>query len=299
MRKVLFIMIVISVSILAVACSNDTEDSESMDVDTEESNNSMTITDEADHVQQEGGESQEENSLQAEDGSQIDRKVIYTADLRIEVKEYQQAVNDIQTEVADRGGYVVDTSMQEGTEDDSTNGQITARIPQDQFQAFIQVVEDGSSKVVESSVSGQDVTEEYIDLESRLESKQVVEERLLSFMEGAEATEDLLAISDDLANVQGEIEEITGRMNYLENKTDLATVTIHMEENNVTISGDDLNTWEQMKDQFMKSINVVISVFSRIFVFFIGSLPILLIVGIVGMGGFLIYRKITKDRQEY
>lgn len=86
-------------------------------------------------------------------------------------------------------------------------------------------------------------------------------------------------------------------MNYLENKTDLATVTIHMEENNVSISGDDLNTWEQTKQQFMKSINTVISVFSGIFVFFVGSLPVLIILGIVGLGGFLIYRKITKDRQ--
>ncbi|UZD14989.1 DUF4349 domain-containing protein [Virgibacillus natechei] len=254
--------------------------------------------DEADRAQQEGEESQEENSTQAEDGSQIDRKVIYTANLRIEVQEYQQAVNDIQTEVADRGGYIVDSTMQEGTDEDSTNGQITARIPQEQFQEFIQIVEDGSSKVVESSVSGQDVTEEYIDLESRLESQQVVEERLLSFMEEAEATEDLLAISDDLANVQGEIEEITGRMNYLENRTDLATVTIHIEENNVSIAGDELNTWEQTKQQFMKSINAVISFFSGLFVFFVGSLPVLVILGIVGLGGFLIYRKIKKDRQE-
>lgn len=197
MRKVLFIMILISISIFTVACSDEEDSKSANDVtmETEEfsaddSSNSMTNMDEADRAQQEGEESQEENSTQAENGSQIDRKVIYTANLRIEVQEYQQSVKDIQTEVAERGGYIVASTMREGTDEDSTNGQITARIPQDQFQAFIQIVEDGSSKVVESSVSGQDVTEEYIDLESQ----QVVEERLLSFMEGAEATEDLLAI---------------------------------------------------------------------------------------------------------
>lgn len=304
MRKVLFIMILMSISIFTVACSDDAEDSESTNdvtMETEEfsadeSSNSMTNTntDDAERVPQEGEESQEETISQAED---VDRKVIYTANLRIEVQNYQQAVNDIQTQVSDLGGYIVDSSMQEGTDEESTNGQITARIPQGQFQAFIQIVEDGSSKVVESSVSGQDVTEEYVDLEARLESKQVVEERLLSFMEEAEATEDLLAISDDLANVQGEIEEITGRMNYLENRTDLATVTINIEENNVSISGDDINTWEQMKDQFMKSINVVMSVFSGIFVFVVGSLPLLIVLGIIGLAGFLIYRKIAKGRQ--
>lgn len=57
---------------------------------------------------------------------------------------------------------------------------------------------------MDSSITGQDVTEEYIDLESRLKSKQAVESRLLSFMEQAEKTEDLLAISKDLAKVQEE-----------------------------------------------------------------------------------------------
>ncbi|WP_373894154.1 DUF4349 domain-containing protein [Virgibacillus sp. CBA3643] len=302
MKKILFIMILISISIFTVACNDDTDDSESTNdvtMETEEfsadeSSNSMTNTDDAERAPQEGEESQEETISQAED---VDRKVIYTANLLVEVNDYQQAINDIQTQVSDRGGYIVDSSMQEGTDGESTNGQITARIPQDQFQEFIQIVEDGSSKVVESSVSGQDVTEEYVDLEARLESQQVVEERLLAFMEEAEATEDLLAISDDLANVQGEIEEITGRMNYLENRTDLATVTINIEENNVSISGEDLNTWEQMKDQFMKSINVVMSVFSGIFVFVVGSLPVLIVLGIISLAGFLIYRKIAKGKQ--
>ncbi|WP_449354938.1 DUF4349 domain-containing protein [Virgibacillus natechei] len=302
MKKILFIMILISISIFTVACNDDMDDSESTNdvtMETEEfsadeSSNSMTNTDDAERAPQEGEESQEETISQAED---VDRKVIYTANLLVEVNDYQQAINDIQTQVSDRGGYIVDSSMQEGTDGESTNGQITARIPQDQFQEFIQIVEDGSSKVVESSVSGQDVTEEYVDLEARLESQQVVEERLLAFMEEAEATEDLLAISDDLANVQGEIEEITGRMNYLENRTDLATVTINIEENNVSISGEDLNTWEQMKDQFMKSINVVMSVFSGIFVFVVGSLPVLIVLGIISLAGFLIYRKIAKGKQ--
>src|SRR5690606_12068557 len=125
---------------------------------------------------------------------------------------------------------------------------ITVRIPQDQFREFIQLVEDGSSKVLESSISGQDVTEEYVDLESRLKSKRVVEERLLAFMEKAEKTEDLLTISNDLAIVQEDIEEVLGRMKYLENRTNLATVTIHIQENNVTLStinNEELNTWEQ------------------------------------------------------
>src|SRR5690625_5914174 len=165
--------------------------------------------------------------------------------------------------------------MYEDQENESKHGQITVRIPQEKFQEFIKLVEEGSYKVLESSTSGQDVTEEYVDLESRLKSKRVVEERLISFMEQAEKTEDLLKISNDLAEVQEQIEELTGRMKYLQNKSDLATVTIYIQESNVELSGtgkDKLNTWEETEQQFMKSINFLIITFSSLFIFFVEGL---------------------------
>ncbi len=300
---------------LLAACSNDAENSEvgsdRADYNTEESvemesveiESSNSISGETDRTtEQEVSDSQEE-SASSQEGEiiQSDRKIIYTANLQIEVKNYQQSFNTIESQVADRGGYIVDSNMQGYAENDSTTGHVTVRIPQGQFREFIQIVEDGSSKVLESSISGQDVTEEFIDLESRLKSKSVVEERLLTFMEQAEKTEDLLTISGDLAEVQGEIEEIKGRMNYLENRTDLATVTIYMEENNVTISGmseGELNTWEKTKQQFLNSINFLLAVFSGIFVFIIGSLPVFILLGILAMIGFFIYRRIRKNSQD-
>ncbi|MFB4169404.1 DUF4349 domain-containing protein [Virgibacillus sp. JSM 102003] len=300
---------IISVCTLITACSNEAGDSESSsdqaNGNTEEKSsqeNSSVSSGAGDDAVGEGSGSQEEDaSPKNREAIDVNRKIIYTANLRIEVKRYQKAVNDIQSQVEDRGGYIVESNMHGGSEDGSTNGQLTARIPQEQFREFVQLVEDGSSEVLESSISGQDVTEEYIDLESRLKSKRVVEKRLLSFMEQAKKTEDLLTISDDLAKVQGEIEEITGRMNYLENKADLATVTIHIQEKNVTISSinkEDLNTWEKTKQQFMRSINVLISAFSSLFVFFIGNLPVLIILGAVGLAIFFIIKRSKRSSRE-
>ncbi|MFD1040463.1 DUF4349 domain-containing protein [Virgibacillus byunsanensis] len=299
-------MIFISFSFLMVACSNDeSKDSEaSYDRATEDgmqekNNNSIGGTD--DSEQQEADSQGEDASSQEGEVSEIDRKIIYTANLHIEVKEYQEALTDIQTRVSERGGYIVESNMhQSDSEGGSTNGQITARIPQAHFQEFIDFVEEGSSKVLESSSTGEDVTEEYVDLESRLKSKRVVEERLLSFMEQAEETEDLLTISDDLATVQEAIEEVTGRMNYLQNKADLATVRIHIQEKNVTISGmneGELNTWEKTKEQFLKSINFLLSAFSGLFVFFIGNLPVLILLGSIGLISILIIKRVKKRNQ--
>lgn len=310
MKKWLFIMLLFSFSILVTACSSNGENSESSDegaVSKEqvaEQKSDTTNTEAKKKLIGEQKEEQVKENNTAEQGniSQTNRKVIYNASLRIEVKDFQQALDDIQTLVADRSGYIVESNTYGDAEGDITEGQVTARIPQEQFREFMDLVEEGSSNVMERSISGQDVTEEYIDLESRLKSKRVVEKRLLSFMEQAEKTEDLLTISDDLAKVQQEIEEITGRMNYLQNKADLATVTIHIQENSVSISGineGELNTWEQTKQQFMKSINFLIFAFSGLFIFIVGNLPILIIVGAISLVAFLIYkRKKKKGNQE-
>ena len=310
MKKALYlIVLVIGICLLLIACSNDSGSSESadqsMDYDSSEAkaespnlSNEMESEIASDESSDESNK-EESNSSNAKESAK-DRKIVYTANLAIEVKDIQQSLNHIQTKVSDYGGYIVESTMDKGQEDDMASGSITVRIPQDQFREFIQLVEDGSSKVIENSISGQDVTEEYVDLESRLKSKRVVEERLLSFMEKAEKTEDLLTISNDLATVQEEIEQVLGRMKYLDNRAELATLTIHIQENNVTLTtmnNQDLNTWEQTKQQFVKSINMLVSFFSSLFVFLVGNLPVLLLLGGLGVVFLLIVKKKMNHRQ--
>lgn len=301
----MIVVIVLSFSIVAVACSND-QSSESGDkaVHTKESSTEIGMSANSgtsDVTKEQSKNKSQDGEATESEISKVNRKIIYTANLRIEVKDFQKALNNIQSQVTDRGGYIVESNMYGENEERSTNGQLTARIPQNQFRDFIQFVEKGSSEVLESSISGQDVTEEYVDLASRLKSKRVVEKRLLSFMEQAKKTEDLLKISEDLAKVQGEVEEITGRMKYLQNKAELATVTIQIHENNVKLSGisdDELNTWEKTKDQFLTSINFLTSTFSGVFVFLIGNLPILIVLSLIGLVTFVIVRRSRKKKQD-
>ncbi|MFD2630179.1 DUF4349 domain-containing protein [Oceanobacillus kapialis] len=308
------IWVLLGMLLIFTACSNEQEniaeyDSAAVD-STEESvgqseaeMNNAESSDSGGRETAESGSSErsEEAANEEEDIESENRKIIYTANLQVEVKDYEQSVDDIESYVADFNGYIIEASTYGSSEDSTTNGHLTARIPQERFQAFIQQVEEGTGKLLESNVSGQDVTEEYVDLESRLKSKRVVEERLLSFMEQAEKTEDLLTISDDLATVQGEIDQITGRMKYLQNKSDLATVSIDIRENNVALTGmngDELNTWEKTKQQFLKSINLIISVLSGLFVFVAGNLPILILLGVIGIIAWWVVRKKRKSLKQ-
>jgi hypothetical protein len=222
--------------------------------------------------------------------------VIYQAELHLRVKKFEQTLQSLEEKVGKYGGYIAESNVSKDG-DEQLSGSIKIRIPQKHFQTFLHEAEGQAAEVLQRKISGDDVTEEYVDLESRLKSKRVVEERLISFMNSAEKTEDLLKISDDLSKVQEEIEMIEGRKKFLENQTSLSTVFITLYENKVSIpplENDDLNTWEKTKKQFMKSTNMLLSGISGLVVFLLGNLPILIILAIIGILLFLYGRKVIK-----
>ncbi|MFJ8070179.1 DUF4349 domain-containing protein [Peribacillus sp. NPDC096447] len=220
----------------------------------------------------------------AEVGVTDERKVIHQAQLELKVKNLEKAQIKIENKVAEYGGYVVESNVYREDEE-LVEGTITVRVPEAHFQDFLADSEGEASEVVGRNVTGQDVTEQYVDLKARLKSKRAVEERLLAFMKDAEKTEDLLKISSDLAVVQEEIEQLTGQMKYLENQTSYSTVTITLSQDGIVVPGIDnkeLNTWERTKKQLATSANLLLKAGSGIIVFIIGNLPILIILGGAG-----------------
>ena len=227
--------------------------------------------------------------------------VIYQADLQLRVKKFEQTLQSIEDHVVKYGGYIAESTIsKDGVE--QVSGSITVRIPQQSFQAFLRDAEGQAAEVLQRRITGTDVTEEYVDLDSRLKSKKVVEERLITFMETAEKTEDLLKISADLAAVQEEIETILGRMKFLENQTSLSTVRISLYENKVIVPNledRDLNTWDKTKKQFMKSTNMLLAGLSGLVVFLLGNFPILIILTVVGLAIYFYIKKISaRNRNE-
>jgi hypothetical protein len=254
---------------LLTACSSQSEEKSSMDMAQSNESGSIAISDDSAAPSEEKSDSDES----------VDRMVIYKANLRMRVKNFENAQKEMEAKAKKYDGFMIgSTSYRDSNE--QVSGSITLRIPQQHFQSFLHDAEGVAEEVLERNVNGQDVTEEYVDLESRLRAKRVVEERLLEFMKNAQKTEDLLKISSDLSVVQEEIEQVMGRMKFLENQSVLSTITIDLYEKNVIVPNlekDNLNTWEKTKKQFVTSTNFLLGAFSGIFVFFIGNLPVFLL----------------------
>lgn len=303
MLKKISFMVILFVLLLA-GCSGGMSQDDSSKMSSEgDMNSSADMENASDDIA--FSESEEDNAVAGEkskaeqkadheaNDSADQRMVIYNAEMDIRVENFEKARNILEQMAKAYKGYIVqsDSNRFDG---EQQSGTMTFRIPQEHFNAFLNDAEGLSVQVNHRAVSGQDVTEEYVDLESRLKSKKAVEARLLDFMQQAQKTEDLLKISSDLADVQEQIEQIAGRKKFLENQTALSTVTITLQENEVTvpkIENDSLNTWQKIKKQFADNINILLAAGSWIIVFLIGNFPILLIVGAVVAGGIYFLRK--------
>ncbi|MEC0346624.1 DUF4349 domain-containing protein [Peribacillus frigoritolerans] len=268
-------MLMFSLFLLLAGCSSNEKDDSASESQDEKAESKMDASISGNKVQEEAAE---------KEGVTDERKVIHQAQLELKVKNLEKAQMKIENKAAEYGGYVVESNVYREDEE-LVEGMITVRVPEAHFQDFLTDSEGEASDVVGRNVTGQDVTEQYVDLKARLKSKRAVEERLLAFMKDAEKTEDLLKISSDLAVVQEEIEQLTGQMKYLENQTSYSTVTITLSQDRIVVPGIDnkeLNTWERTKKQLATSANLLLKAGSGIIVFIIGNLPILIILGGAG-----------------
>jgi hypothetical protein len=287
MKKYGTIIVILLLAFFSAACSNSenksdkSADSSGGESAKEIADSDMTMNSEGVHTDKAEISSPENKAVPS---APDNRKVIYTADLSIRVKNFNQAVSAFQDAIASLGGYVIESNTYSSEDEMPKEGSLTVKVPEDKFQSFLKTVEKGSVKVNQQTVTGQDVTEEYVDLESRLKAKKAVEERLLSFMKDAQKTEDLLKISSDLSAVQEEMEQITGRINYLKNQTSFATITMQISEDKISVPGlenEELNTWEKTKKQFMESLNSLLAAGSALIVFTAGNIPVLLVLFLI------------------
>ena len=263
-----------------------------------EERNSLEKSDQAtDHSSEQSKEDigvTEGNSSSAKATSELpelqqERKVIFNADLSITVEDLTQAIDEINELTTIFEGYVVEEKT--FSENNAFIGSMTIRIPQSQFDAYLRKIETLAKGTPQKSITSRDVTENYIDLSSRLKAKESVQKRLESYLNEATKTDDLLAISNELSRVQEEIEQLKGQINYLDNQSDYSTVTISLEQKKrpvPSIGERDFETLSEAKHLFITTSNGLLAFFSKTIVLLIGLSPILLPLLIIGL--FFLYR---------
>jgi len=157
--------------------------------------------------------------------SGTERIVIRSARLAVVSKDVEQAAEALKGYAQENGGFVVNANV-ESNEDMPPTAQVSLRIPADKLDAAVAFVRKQAVRVASESVSGEDVTEEYVDLEAKLKNLNASETQLLSIMKDARKTEDVLSVRREIERVRGEIDSLTGRKKYLDQSAKMSSVFV-------------------------------------------------------------------------
>lgn len=160
---------------------------------------------------------------------QIEQKVVKTGELGVVVNSTVDGVKFVTGLAEQRGGFVVSSETYIGT-DESLVGSITIRIPVDQFEETLAQIKQQVELVETENISGVDVTEEYIDLQSRLKNAQALEVSYVSLLERSGSIDDLVKVTKQLGAIREEIEVLQGRIRYIDSRTDFSTITVDLRE---------------------------------------------------------------------
>lgn len=161
---------------------------------------------------------------------QDDRKIILNASLTIEALDFDATCTALLNALKDAGGYVSSTNLYSPSyEGARRNATYELRVPAAQYETFLQNA-GTAGNLVNKQESTEDITRAYVDVESRLKSLRLQEERLFEMMEQAGELETLLAIQNQLTEVQYQIESYTSQRNTYDDLVSYSTVTVFVEE---------------------------------------------------------------------
>jgi hypothetical protein len=162
-----------------------------------------------------------------------DRMVIKSANVGLVVEDVNTSLQQITNLAKSNGGYVISSDIQENNSRLYAN--ISFRVEASKFEATIQMLQDLAVDVKSVSTSGQDVTEEYVDLDSKLGNLEASETQLLKLMEKAGTVEEILKVQQQLVSTRENIEVIKGRMQYLEQSSSLSSIYVSLEQSKLTV----------------------------------------------------------------
>jgi len=207
------------------------------------------------------------------------RLIIRNADMTIVATDTEVALAQIAQMAENGGGWVVSSNVYQSSETTKT-GYIQIRVPSEGFQSVLDAIAGLAVRVESLSTSGQDVTEEYVDLSSQLVNLEATAARVRAFLDDAVRVEDALAVNAELSRLEGEIAVIKGRMQYLEQSSAFSSITVNVTPDELA-QPIEVAGWQPSgvaKQAIETLVSALQSLANLLIWFVIVALPILLVI---------------------
>ena len=298
MRKIKFVTVLLIVSILFVGCAGagfgdasiqtksipNNEVASPAQQSVEESiADTDDVSDEKNSTSK--GVKKDSVSLDTAENSQqetpkvTERKIIRNADLRLEDDLPEDVQQKITTIAESKKGFVIQSTK--SSNNAITRGRnsvsMTIRVPAEKFNESLEEIRKATDRVIVESVTGRDVTEEFIDIQARLKTKKALEEKFLEIMKQSKNVGEALNVQRELANVRGEIERIEGRKRFLENQASLSTIKISIQTPN-TVSASPTGFFYELTESVSDGFDGALTFILILVRIIIALIPFLLLV---------------------
>lgn len=209
----------------------------------------------------------------------IERKIIRNADLQLEADTPEDAQTKISQIAETKGGFVVETQSSASDVKASKRDTVTMtiRVPAAKFDEALSEIRATASRVIQENVKGEDVTEEFIDIEARLKTQKALEAQFLEIMKQSKTVADALNVQTEIARVRGEIEKIEGRKRFLESQASLSTIKIRL-QTPTAFSANSSGFFYQLKESLGDGFDAALSFILVLVKLLIALLPFFLFI---------------------
>ncbi|MGI8468289.1 MAG: DUF4349 domain-containing protein [Pyrinomonadaceae bacterium] len=287
MQKFSFIFLSLFISIVFAACSAGNFSSKSSDSAANTASATPQPKDKLDAGGGGGNKSPfaQQVSLEQASNSQtpapdaVTRKIIRNAEMTLEADSPDEAQAKITAIAESKGGFVIESQKQindtKATKTDVVT--MTVRVPSAKFDESLEEIRKASNRVIVETIKGQDVTEEFIDVEARLKTQKALEAQFLEIMKQAKTVDEALDVQSKIADVRGEIEKVEGRKHFLENQSAFSTLKIRL-QSPAAFSASSSGFFYQIKQAFASGFDAALSFILILITIIIALLPFLILV---------------------
>lgn len=232
--------------------------------------------------------------VESRDAAQTDSaKIIYTANLSLESKDYDAAVAALNTALSDTDGYM--ESSNESTYNGSSRSlSLTLRVPQDSYQSFLTAAAQAGN-LVSKSEQADDVTSQYIDLEARISTLTAQRTRLQELQASAETLSDLLDIESSLSDVQYQLESYQSQLDWYAQQVAYCTVYVSLEEVKEYTPAEE-SFGERLAASFRNGWTNFVAGLQQLVVWVLLVWPLLLVLAVLA-AGILLWRRRKTSRK--
>lgn len=222
-----------------------------------------------------------------------ERKIIRRVNMSMETRDFDALAESLSQAVASVGGYAESSNVY--SRSGSRQASYVFRIPSAKLDAFLTSL-SALGNVLSRSENAEDVTLAYVDTESRIRALKAEETALLEMMEKASSLSDLMSIRSRLTDVRYQLDSYEAQLRKYDSLIDYSTVSVSVSEVE-RLSNIRGGVWTQIGDDFMDNVYAIADGAVAFFIWFVGSLPVLILLGGFATGGFFLYRYIRRKQK--